>query len=406
METLSHSYISTFVQAFNKIFTTDSPETLGVNEWTDTHQQLNDPRISFLEERIAALEKGVGALAVKSLKSARFKVIHNLLSKGDNVVTFNSWSLAKEDKYLYDRLGIEIRLSEEGGLKEFKSLVDAKTKLLYLETISPKHVNVPDFGKIIAYAQELKIPVVVDNTASVGGALFAPLKNKVNLVIESLDEYLPLSSKLRAVIVDGGNYNWYNGKFEKLNQERLKFYNAATGVELEREALPSFYLIDLLRKKSSNKYNNYLIPQDPFLLVRKLDEMQSKVKQRSENALKLAHGLKENRFVSTVEYTGLPSSQGYFQALSFFRYGFGQYLAFTLSVNTEGVEYFLEQLEAIPALRNRTSFEPATKRILLSVPAIDYSDLNGYLGQAFAQLREHIESQHIIHAPWLDYVDL
>lgn len=404
MVTISPSYISNFKNIFGKLFHFDQPQdTVAVHEWTERHQQLNDPRVSFLEGRIASLEEGVDALAVKSLRSGRFKLIYNLLERGENVVTLNSWDLFHEDKEVYERIGVEIKLAKDGSAATLRSLVNEKTRLIYLETINNHFVNVPDFIKIISYAQLLKIPVVVDNTASVGGYLFAPIKYKANIVIESLEDYLPRTTQLKAVIIDGGNYDWF-GRFKKISG-KLQFVDLAKGLDHKVEAPASFRLVDYLRKKSSDRYNGYPIPNDPFALVKKLEEIPSKIQKRSDNATLLAKYLKSNKYVASVNYTGLPSGAGYFQALNFFRYGFGHYLTFTLNVPEDAALFFFEELQQHFALRYKLNFDKHSKTAYLSVPAIDYVELKDQFEESFVKLRDYQGLKFAFHNPWLEQIE-
>ncbi|MBC7388076.1 MAG: PLP-dependent transferase [Opitutaceae bacterium] len=389
---------------FNKYFNRKT-DTIAVNEFTQSHQQLNDPRYSFLEQRIASLEGGVDALAVKSLRSARFKLIISLLEKGENVVTFNSIILAKEDKALYDRLGIQIRLPEDGSLETFFSLIDEKTKLIYLEIISSHFINVPDFIKIIQHAESLEIPVVVDNTGSAGGYLFKPLMHRANIVIESLEDFLPPSTKQKAVIVDGGNYDWFNGNYNRLAWSKLHYYHLLDEQEASIDiTLPNLHLVDFLRKKSNNGHNDYPIPQDPFSLIKKLEEIPEKIKLRSENAYKLNQFLKQNKHILHVEYTGDPNGKSYFEALKYLKHGFGYYLSFTLNEQPAIAGKFFEILKRHSAFKNRLTYDTGKSKGYLSVPGVEFEELQENFETSFAALAEIIRNQILIHNPLLELV--
>ena len=396
--------LGSFKTLFGKFFNRDT-DTLAVNEWSKSHQELNDPRVSFMEQRIASLEGGVDALAVKSLRSARFKVIKSLIEKGENVVTFNSWSLAKEDKAMYDRIGVEIKLPEDGKLSTFRSLVNEKTKLIYLETISSHFVNIPDFIKITLYAKILKIPVIVDNSASVGGYLFKPFNNRANIVIESLEDFLPKTTRQKAIIIDGGNYDWFNGKYDRLAYSKLGFFNAETGKELkDKKSFPNLHLVDFLRKKSNNGHNEYPIPQDPFSLIKKLEEIPEKIQLRSENAHKLNQFLKKNNHILRVEYTGDPNGKSYCEALKYLKHGFGYFLSFTLNEQPAIAGKFFEILRRHSAFKNRLTYDTSKSKGYLSVPGVEFEELQENFETSFAALDEIIRNQVRIHNPLLEWV--
>ena len=263
MTAIAYSYFNTLLFNLFNDNNTSAPKAktkkTAILKETKLESNISNPSVSFLEERIASLENGKGAIAAKSVKSARFSLIKNLLEAGDNVVTFNSWSLYHEDKKLYNQIGVTVQLSEDGKLNTFKRLINEKTKLIYLETISPKYINIPDFQKITSIAKSLGIPVVVDNSASVGGYLTSPITENANIVIESLEDYLPTQVKYKTVVIDGGNFDWKNSRI-------FKFENAPNKTNI----------ITLYRAVQTAERVHFLIPRDPFSLATRLEAIPQK----------------------------------------------------------------------------------------------------------------------------------
>ena len=344
---------------------------------------ISDPSVSFLEERIASLENGTSAIAAKSVKSARFSLIKNLLEVGDNVVTFNSWSLYHEEKELYNRIGISIQLSEDGKLTTFKNQINEKTKLIYLETISPKYINIPDFQKITSYARSLGIPVVVDNSASVGGHLVKPIEEKANIIIESLEDYLPKQVKYKTVVIDGGNFDWKNSRISKLK-------NASNKTDI----------IGLYRAKQTVKREHFLIPRDPFSLATRLEAIPQKAQLKSDNALKLARYLESHYLIKTINHTGLTSSNSHFNSLTYFHNGFGTHLSFNLAARQDLIQGFFQELSKEISLRRNLSFDPQTQTIYLNVPAVDFEELKSQFDKVLNLLKSSLEYYKVFREPF------
>lgn len=385
MTAIAYSYFNTLLfNLFNDNRTyTAKPKTKRATTLKETRLEPNisDPSVSFLEDRIASLENGKSAIAAKSVKSARFSLIKNLLETGDNVVTFNSWSLYHEDKNAYNRIGIDIKLSEDGKLDSFKKLIDEKTKLVYLETISTRFINIPDFQKITSYAKSLGIPVVVDNSSSVGAYLVSPFFNNANLVIESLEDYLPAQVKYKTVVIDGGNFDWKNSRISKLAQHKTD-------------------IIDLYRAEQTAEREHFLIPRDPFSLATRLEAIPQKAQQKSDNALKLARFLDSQYLVKTVNHPGLTSSNSHFSALTYFHNGFGSHLSFTLSGRQNLTQSFYQELSKEIPLRRNLSFDPQTQTIYLNVPAIEYDELVTYFDKVLNLLKTSLEYYKVFREPF------
>jgi O-acetylhomoserine/O-acetylserine sulfhydrylase-like pyridoxal-dependent enzyme len=304
-----------------------------------TESAITNPKITFFEQRIAALEGGVAALSVKSFNKAKYSVIRSLLKTGDSIVTFNSYSLYHKDRAKLNRYGIEVKLSEDGTLATFKNLIDSTTKLIYLESISEEYLNIPDFQKIVAIAKQHSIPVLVDNTSGSAGYLTRPIAHGANIVIERTKNWLPSHKELiGAVIIDGGNYNWQNGKFSQFDSTSLHLLG---NIETKRNL--TFSIINFIKQEGNINYSAYQIPQDPLSLIHDLEKLPSIIQNQNDNAAKLALWLIGINEIADVNYTGLPSNASYFTALTFFRKGFGTHVSFKLK-NSSSTKGFIHEL--------------------------------------------------------------
>jgi O-acetylhomoserine (thiol)-lyase len=180
-----------------------------------------NPTTDVFEKRIAALEGGTNAVATASGQAAQFIALNNILQSGDSLVTssylyggtFNQFNVT------FKRLGIEARFADGNDVDSFESLIDDTTKVLYVESIGNPRFAVPDFEKLSQLAQKYDIPLVVDNTFGAGGYLVRPIEHGANVVVESATKWIGgHGTSIGGVIVDGGNYNWGNGKFPQFSE--------------------------------------------------------------------------------------------------------------------------------------------------------------------------------------------
>jgi O-acetylhomoserine/O-acetylserine sulfhydrylase len=192
-----------------------------LKEFGNIYTRIMNPTTDVFEQRIAALEGGVGALATASGQAAQFLALNNILQVGENFVStsFLYGGTYNQFKVAFKRIGIEARFANGDKPSDFEKLIDSKTKAIYLETIGNPEFNIPDFEAIAKLAQKHDIPLIVDNTFGAGGYLFQPLKHGANIVTASATKWIGgHGTSIGGVIVDGGNYNWGNGKFPQFTE--------------------------------------------------------------------------------------------------------------------------------------------------------------------------------------------
>jgi O-acetylhomoserine (thiol)-lyase len=269
-----------------------------------------NPTTDVFEKRVAALEGGVAALATASGQAAQFLALNNLLQAGDNFIsssfiyggTFNQFKVA------FKRLGVEVRFAAGDDPSAFETLIDEKTKAIYLETIGNPRLNIPDFEKFAALARKHDLPLVVDNTFGAGGYLAQPIKHGANIVVESATKWIGgHGTSIGGVIVDGGNYNWGNGKFPQFTEPSegyhgLKFWDVfGEGNPL---GLPNVAFITRARVEGLRDFGPSLSPFNSFLLLQGLETLSLRVHRHAENALTLATWLENHPSVEFVYYPG------------------------------------------------------------------------------------------------------
>lgn len=328
----------------------------GLKEFGNIYTRIQNPTTDVFEKRIAALEGGVAALAVGSGQAAQFIALNNILQAGDNIIStsFLYGGTYNQFKVAFKRLAIEVRFADGDKPESFEKLIDANTKALYLETIGNPGFNIPDFEKIAAIAKDYEIPLVVDNTFGAGGYLFRPLEHGANVVVESATKWIGgHGTSIGGVIVDGGNYNWGNGKYPQFTEPSegyhgLKFWDIF-GTD---GPYGNIAFIIRARVEGLRDFGPALSPFNSFLLLQGLETLSLRVQRHVENALKLAEWLENHEDVEFVNYPGLKSSPYHNLAKKYLKNGFGGVLSFKLKAGAESADNFVNNLKLVSHLAN------------------------------------------------------
>ncbi len=330
----------------------------GLRQFGNIYTRIMNPTTDVFEKRIAALEGGVAALATGSGQAAQFLALNNILGAGDNFVsssylyggTYNQFKVA------FKRLGVEVRFADGDNVDSFVPFIDKNTKAIYLETIGNPKLNIPDFEKFAALAKEYDLPLIVDNTFGAGGYLFRPLEHGANIVVESATKWIGgHGTSIGGVIVDGGNYNWANGKFPQFTEPSegyhgLKFWDVfGEGNPL---GLPNIAFIIRARVEGLRDFGASLSPFNSFLLLQGLETLSLRVERHVQNALALAQWLEAHPLVEYVWYPGLESSPYHSLAKKYLPNGFGGILNFGVKGNKATASAFIDSLKLASHLAN------------------------------------------------------
>jgi len=330
----------------------------GLREFGNIYTRLMNPTTDVFEKRIAALEGGVAALATSSGQAAQFLALNNILQAGDNFVsssyvyggTYNQFKVA------FKRLGIEARFAEGDDPLNFEKLIDEKTKAIYIETIGNPRLNIPDFKQFAALAQKHDLPLIVDNTFGAGGYLAQPIKHGANIVVESATKWIGgHGTSIGGVIVDGGNYNWGNGKFPQFTEPSegyhgLKFWDIfGEGNPL---GMPNIAFIIRARVEGLRDFGPSQSPFNSFQLLQGLETLSLRVERHAQNALALAQWLESHPSVDFVWYPGLTSNPYHELAKTYLQNGFGGVLQFGIKGGAENGKKFINGLKLVSHLAN------------------------------------------------------
>ena len=328
----------------------------GLKEFGNIYTRLMNPTTDVFEKRIAALEGGVAALAVGSGQAAQFIALNNILQAGDNFVSSNHLygGSYNQFKVAFKRLGIEVKFANIDDASSFDELVDENTKAIYLETIGNPAFSVPDFEKIAAIAKKHNLPLIVDNTFGAGGYLFRPLEHGAHIVVESATKWIGgHGTSIGGVIVDGGNYNWANGKFPQFSEPSEGYHGLVFGdVFGENGPFGNIQFIIRARVEGLRDFGPAISPFNSFLLIQGLETLSLRVQRHVENALALATWLENHPAVAKVNYPGLESSPYHTNAKKYLRNGFGGVLSFELKGSKENAINLVDNLKLVSHLAN------------------------------------------------------
>lgn len=325
----------------------EDPDTVAnlfdLKEEGHMYTRISNPTVAAFEEKIAQLEGGVGAVAVSSGQSATTLAVLNICSAGDHILassnlyggTFTLLSSTLK------KLGIETTfVSPEASEEEILKLAKDNTKIVLGETIGNPSVNILDFHKFSNVAKKIEVPFIVDNTLMTP-YLCKPFEYGANIVIHSATKYIDgHATSVGGVVIDGGNFNWENGKFSSLVDKDPTYHGISYTKEFKNLAYITKLRVNLLRDLGT-----CLSPFNAFLFNLGLETLHLRMERHSENALKLAQFLQEHNKVAWVKYPLLKDDKSYESAKRYLNNGASGMLTFGIKGGTDEAKEFIKNLK-------------------------------------------------------------
>ncbi|MBC8019039.1 MAG: aminotransferase class V-fold PLP-dependent enzyme, partial [Verrucomicrobia bacterium] len=274
----------------------------GLQEFGNIYTRLMNPTTDVFEQRVAALEGGVGALGVASGMSAISLAILSLAHAGDEIVSATSLYGGTYNLFNYTlpQLGITVKFVDPSDPENFRAAITPKTRLLYGETVGNPKLDTLDIEKVAAIAHENNIPLIVDNTMP-SPYLLNPIRHGADIVVHSATKFIGgHGTSIGGVIVDGGTFNWGNGKFPQLSEPDPSYH----GINFW-EALGKIAYITKVRVQLLRDLGPAVSPFNSFLFLQGLETLHLRMERHSSNALKVATYLKNHPKVGWVNYPGL-----------------------------------------------------------------------------------------------------
>ncbi|TDO24141.1 O-acetylhomoserine aminocarboxypropyltransferase/cysteine synthase family protein [Pedobacter duraquae] len=370
-----------------------------LKEFGNIYTRIMNPTTDVFEKRIAALQGGVAAVAVASGQAAQFIALNNIVQAGDNFISSSHLygGSYNQFKVAFKRLGIEVKFADGADVNDFERHIDSKTKAIYLESIGNPSFSIPDFEKLAAIAQKHDLPLVVDNTFGAAGYLFRPIEHGANVVVESATKWIGgHGTSIGGVIVDGGNYNWGNGKYPQFS-EPAEGYHGLIFSDVFGIGGPfgNIQFSIRARVEGLRDFGPALSPFNSFLLIQGLETLSLRVQRHVDNALALATWLEKHPAVKNVNYPGLESSPYHANAKKYLQNGFGAVLSFELNGDQDQATKFVDHLQLVSHLANVGD----AKTLIIQPAATTHQQLGAAeqlaAGVTPGQLRVSVGIEHI-----------
>lgn len=327
-----------------------------LKEFGNIYTRIMNPTTDVFEQRIAALEGGVAAVATSSGQAAQFLAITTIAQAGDNIVStsYLYGGTYNQFKVTLPRLGIDVKFVDGDNPEDFRKAIDAKTKALYVETIGNPRFNIPDFEALAKVAQDAGIPLIVDNTFGAGGYIARPIDHGADIVVESATKWIGgHGTSIGGVVIDSGKFNWGNGKFP-LFTEPSPSYHGLNFWEVFGSGGPFGNIAFAIRARVEGlrDIGPSLSPFNAFQLLQGVETLSLRVQRHVDNALELARWLRQHHQVAWVEYNGLADSPYHSLAKKYLRNGFGAVLNFGIKGGSEAAQKFIDSVVLASHLAN------------------------------------------------------
>ena len=321
-----------------------------LSEMGNIYTRIMNPTTDVFEKRVAALEKGVGALATASGQAAETLAILNIAGAGDEIVssaglyggTYNLFH------YTLPKIGVNVKFVDGTDPDAFRDAITPKTKAIYSETVGNPALNTLDIEAVAAVAHEAGIPLIVDNTLP-SPYLVNPLAHGADIVVESTTKFIGgHGTTIGGIIVDGGTFPWDNGNFPEFTEPDPSYH----GLEFY-PALGEMAYILKARVQMLRDYGPAQSPFNSFLLIQGIETLPLRMERHSQNGMAVAEFLQNHDKVNWVNYPGLPDHPTHDLAKKYHREGmFGAILGFGIEGGLEAGKKFIDRLELHSLLAN------------------------------------------------------
>lgn len=336
------SYVFDDVQEGEDLFALRKPGNI--------YTRIGNPTVAVFEERIAALEKGVGALATASGMAAITYAVLGLAHAGDHVVAATTlyggtFNLLKET---LPRYGVTTTFVNIENLDEVEAAIQDNTKLVLIETLGNPLINIPDIEKVAELTHAHKIPLVADNTFGTP-YLINVFSHGVDISVHSATKFIGgHGTTIGGVIVDSGQFDWVaSGKFPQFVEEDASYHNISYTRDIGAAAFITALRVQLLRDTGAA-----ISPFNAFLLLQGLETLSLRVERHVENAKKIAEFLENHPKVEKVNYPSLPSSPYHALAEKYFPRGAGSIFTFHVKGDDKDAATVIDNLEIFSNLAN------------------------------------------------------
>ncbi|MFC1634121.1 homocysteine synthase [Planctomycetota bacterium] len=320
-----------------------------LKEFGNIYTRLMNPTTDVLEQRLAALEGGVGGLALSSGQSAIYVSIFNICGAGGHIVASNSLygGTVTLFSHTFPKLGIEVTFVDPRDPKNFAKAIKDNTRLVYIEAVGNPKNDILRYDRIAEIAHEHDIPVICDNTVPTP-ILLRPIEHGIDIVVHSCTKFIGgHGTSIGGAIIDSGKFDWTNGKYPDLTEPDPSYH----GVKYVESFGPLAYIIKA-RTQFLRDMGSCMSPFNAFLFLQGLETLHLRMPRHSENALKLAQWLENQTQVTWVNYPGLESHPDHALAQKYLPNGQGAIMGFGIMGGQEAGIKFINSVKLASHLAN------------------------------------------------------
>ncbi len=320
-----------------------------LKEFGNIYTRLMNPTTDVLEKRLAALEGGVGGLALSSGQSAIYVSIFNICGSGGHIVASNSLygGTVTLFSHTFAKLGIDVTFVDPEKPENFAGAIKDNTRLIYIESVANPRNNVMQYDKIADIAHNHGIPVICDNTVTTP-ILLRPMEYGIDIVVHSCTKFIGgHGTSIGGAIIDSGKFDWTNGRYPELTESDPSYH----GVKYAESFGALAYIIKA-RTQFLRDMGSCMSPFNAFLFLQGLETLHLRMPRHSENALKLARWLENQPQVSWVNYPGLKSHPDYALAKKYLPDGQGAILGFGIKGGKKAGIKFINNVTLASHLAN------------------------------------------------------
>jgi len=323
-----------------------------LKELGNIYTRLMNPTTDVLEQRVAALEGGAGALALASGTSAIFYSIINLAQAGDEIVASSHLYGGSYTQFndILPQLGIKVVFVDPADPHNFAEAITDKTKAVFTEVIGNPKLDVADIEALATIAHDHGLPLIVDSTFATP-YLLRPIDHGADIVIHSLTKWLGgHGAGIGGIVVDAGRFDWTTGKHPLLSEPDPSYHGIRYATDLG-ELNPLAYILRM-RLVPLRNLGACISPDNSWFFLQGIETLPLRMERHSENALKVARFLRDHPQVDWVSYPGLEDDPSYAKAQKYLKKGCGAMVVFGINGGEKAGQNFIERLQLFSHLAN------------------------------------------------------
>jgi O-acetylhomoserine (thiol)-lyase len=319
-----------------------------LQQFGNIYSRIMNPTTDVFEQRVAAIEGGVAALATSSGQAAQFLALSSLMEQGDELVAASTLYGGTYTQFdvSFRRIGINVKFVEPDDPENFRRAITPRTRALYGETIANPRMNVLDIDKVAAIAHEAGVPLVIDNTMA-SPYLCRPIEHGADIVVHSATKFLGgHGTSIGGVIVDSGKFPW-SDKYPAITKPSPGYHGMVFS-----EVFGNIAYIIKVRVEGLRDFGPCMSPFNSFLFIQGIETLPYRMEAHSRHALAVAEWLGKNPAVTWVKYPGLKSSPYYELSQKYLPKGQGSIVTFGIKGGREAGRKLIDSVQIFSHLAN------------------------------------------------------